>query len=110
MALSYGGRQEIVTAARFLAREAVSGRLHPATIDESRFEDRLMTAGIPDPDLMIRTSGEQRLSNFLLWQSAYSELIFIDKLWPDFSKDDLAAAVREFQQRDRRYGATIGSG
>jgi undecaprenyl diphosphate synthase len=65
---------------------------------------------MPDPDLVIRTSGEQRISNFLLWQSAYSELVFIDKLWPDFSKDDLAYAISEFQQRDRRYGAAVGSG
>jgi undecaprenyl diphosphate synthase len=69
-----------------------------------------MTSGMPDPDLVIRTSGEQRISNFLLWQSAYSELIFIDKLWPDFNTEDLAEAIREFQQRDRRYGAVASSG
>ena len=69
-----------------------------------------MTSGMPDPDLVIRTSGEQRISNFLLWQSAYSELIFIDKLWPDFDKEDLAEALREYQRRDRRYGAVASSG
>ena len=109
MALSYGGRQEIVAAARRLAAEAAAGRLDPAAIDEGTFGRALLTAGLPDPDLVIRTSGEQRVSNFLLWQSAYSELVFVDKLWPDFSKDDLAAAVAEFLQRDRRYGATASS-
>ena len=87
-----------------------AGSLDPAAIDEARFGEQLATAGIPDPDLVIRTSGEQRISNFLLWQSAYSELVFIDKLWPDFTKDDLAYAISEFQQRDRRYGAAIGTG
>ncbi len=110
MALSYGGRQEIAAAARHLASEAAAGRLDPASIDEGSFGASLLTAGLPDPDVVIRTSGEQRVSNFLLWQSAYSELIFVDKLWPDFSKDDLAAAVAEFMQRDRRYGATASSG
>jgi undecaprenyl diphosphate synthase len=110
MALSYGGRSEILMAARQLAAEAAAGRLDPASIDERLFERRLFTAGIPDPDLVIRTSGEQRISNFLLWQSAYSELVFVDKHWPDFGKDDLAAAVAEFMQRDRRYGATASSG
>ena len=73
--------------------------------DHARFAAQLATGGMPDPDLLIRTSGEQRISNFLLWQSAYSELMFIDKLWPDFSRDDFAHAISEFQQRDRRYGA-----
>jgi undecaprenyl diphosphate synthase len=110
MAISYGGRQEIVSGARRLAEEAAAGTLDPARIDESLFQERLSTAGIPDPDLLIRTSGEQRISNFLLWQLAYSELVFVDELWPDFSKDDLAAAIREYQRRDRRYGAEVGTG
>ena len=110
MAISYGGRQEIASSARRLAEEAVAGTLDPAKIDETLFQERLSTAGIPDPDLLIRTSGEQRISNFLLWQLAYSELLFVDKLWPDFTKDDLAAAIREYQRRDRRYGAEVGTG
>ncbi len=110
VAISYGGRQEILSAARRLAQAAVDGRLDPASIDEARFAAQLATAGMPDPDLLIRTSGEQRISNFLLWQSAYSELMFIDKLWPDFTRDDFADAISEFQQRDRRYGAAAGSG
>jgi len=104
--LSYGGRQEIVAAARRLAEAVAAGKIDAADIDEARFESELLTLGIPDPDLVLRTSGEQRISNFLLWQSAYSEFIFLEKNWPDFSKDDLAAAVVEFQRRDRRYGAT----
>ena len=110
IAISYGSRQEIAAAARYLAARAAAGKIDPNAIDEGIFESCLMTAGMPDPDLVIRTSGEQRISNFLLWQSAYSELIFIDKLWPDFSKEDLAEAIREFQQRDRRYGAIASSG
>ncbi len=109
VALSYGGRQEIVAAARRLAARAVAGNLDPNDIDETLFSSELATAGIPDPDLLIRTSGEQRLSNFLLWQLAYSELVFIDRLWPDFSKEDLTNAINEFLQRDRRYGAAVGS-
>ena len=92
-----------------MAQAALAGEIDPDDIDELRFERELLTLGIPDPDLVIRTSGEQRLSNFLLWQSAYSELIFLDKYWPDFDKDDLLAAVREFQRRDRRYGETAES-
>ena len=110
IALSYGGRQDIVSAARSLAELAAAGRLDPATIDEDMFSASLSTVDLPDPDLVIRTSGEQRISNFLLWQSAYSELVFIDQLWPDFSEIDLAEAIREFQQRDRRYGATASTG
>ena len=110
MAISYGGRQDIVSSARRLAEEAAAGTLDPATIDETLFQEQLSTAGIPDPDLLIRTSGEQRISNFLLWQLAYSELVFVDKLWPDFTKDALAAAIREYQRRDRRYGAEVGTG
>jgi undecaprenyl diphosphate synthase len=105
VALSYGGRAEIALAARRLAEDAQAGRLDPAGIDETLFARHLLTAGIPDPDLVIRTSGEMRISNFLLWQSAYAELVFLDRLWPDFTKDDLADAIREYHRRDRRYGA-----
>jgi undecaprenyl diphosphate synthase len=105
VALSYGGRAEIALAARRLAEDAQAGRLDPALIDETLFARHLLTAGIPDPDLVIRTSGEKRISNFLLWQSAYAELVFLDRLWPDFTKDDLADAIREYHRRDRRYGA-----
>ena len=110
MAISYGGRQDILAAARRLAAAARAGRLDPAEIDEKRFTGALSTHGLPDPDLVIRTSGEQRISNFLLWQSAYSELVFLDKCWPDFGKEDLVDAIREFGRRDRRYGAAVGSG
>lgn len=106
VALSYGARAEISAAARELAQAAKEGRLDPSTIDEAVFESSLSTVGIPDPDLLIRTSGEKRLSNFLLWQLAYTELIFTDALWPDFSKRDLEDAIREFQRRERRYGAS----
>jgi len=110
MALSYGARQELVLAARRLAEAVAAGRLAPGEIDEACFAGELFCADVPDPDLVIRTSGEQRLSNFLLWQTAYSELLFVDKLWPDFGKEDLAAAVAEYVQRDRRYGASASSG
>lgn len=106
VAISYGGRQEILAAARRLAKAAVAGELDPEDIDSDLFERELLTLGLPDPDLIIRTSGEQRISNFLLWQSAYSEFMFIEKYWPDFNKDDLAAAIQEFQRRDRRYGTS----
>jgi undecaprenyl diphosphate synthase len=106
VALSYGGRSEIARAARRIAERAKAGEIEPAAVDEALFEAHLLTAGMPDPDLVIRTSGEKRISNFLLWQTAYSELIFIDRLWPDFTKQDLEDAIREFRSRDRRYGAT----
>lgn len=109
IALNYGSRDEIVRAARALAAQAARGELAPEAIDEGMFAAALMTAGIPDPDLLIRTSGEQRLSNFLLWQSAYAELMFVDVLWPDFGKTHLEAAVAEFAKRERRYGALAGS-
>jgi undecaprenyl diphosphate synthase len=105
LAISYGGRDEIVAAARSLAVDAAAGRLDAASIDAARFMGRLFTADLPDPDVVIRTSGEKRLSNFLLWQSAYAELVFVDKYWPDFGKGDLEDAVHEFQRRERRYGA-----
>lgn len=104
LALSYGGRQEIVEAARSLARDVAEGRISPEDIDEESISDRLTTAGVPDPDLIIRTSGEQRISNFLLWQGAYAELVFMDTLWPDFGRNELEAAIRDFHGRDRRFG------
>ena len=108
LALSYSGRQEIVSVARSLAEDAVRDRVDPAMIDEAAFSARLFTAGVPDPDLVIRTSGEQRISNFLLWQSAYAEFVFTDVLWPDFARSDLERAVAEFGCRERRYGAVSG--
>jgi undecaprenyl diphosphate synthase len=109
LALSYGGRSEIALAAREVARRVAAGELDPETIDEACVAGHLMTADIPDPDLLIRTSGEQRISNFLLWQTAYAEFIFTDTLWPDFAKSDLEQAVRDFHGRDRRFGASVGS-
>jgi undecaprenyl diphosphate synthase len=105
IALSYGARAEIVAAARQIAREAKAGTLDPAALDEDNFSRHLSTAGMPDPDMVIRTSGEQRLSNFLLWQAAYAELIFDDALWPDFGAANLAAAIAEYARRERRFGA-----
>jgi undecaprenyl diphosphate synthase len=105
VALSYGGRSEITLAARRLAEAVRAGHLAVEDIDEAAFARRLLTVDIPDPDFVIRTSGEKRISNFLLWQSAYSELIFLDRLWPDFTRDDLESAIHEFHRRDRRYGA-----
>ncbi|MBL4739514.1 MAG: isoprenyl transferase [Sneathiella sp.] len=105
IALSYGGQEEIVNAARRLAEKVKTGELNLDDISEEEFASSLDTAGIPDPDLLIRTSGEKRLSNFLLWQSAYSELVFMDVLWPDFKKEDLQQAVDEYCNRCRRYGA-----
>jgi len=104
IALSYGARDEIVAAARALAREAAAGTLDPAAITVDVFERYLSTAGMPDPDLVIRTSGEHRLSNFLLWQSAYAELVFLDVLWPDFGPAAFDAALAEFARRERRFG------
>jgi undecaprenyl diphosphate synthase len=109
IALSYGGRDEIVTAARALALAAVSGEIKADQIDEEVFGRRLFTDGLPDPDLLIRTSGEKRVSNFLLWQCAYAELVFVDRLWPDFSKLDLEDAIREYHGRERRFGNSAGS-
>jgi undecaprenyl diphosphate synthase len=102
--ISYGGRAELVRAAQLLAEEVQRGVLTPATIDESEFRRRLYTAGCPDPDLLIRTSGEQRLSNFLLWQVAYAELYISSVLWPDFDRAALYEAICDFQRRDRRFG------
>jgi undecaprenyl diphosphate synthase len=105
VALSYGARAEIVTAARALADAVREGRLDPGGIDEAVLSGSLATAGIPDPDLIIRTSGEQRLSNFLLWQAAYAELVFLDVLWPDFDSQHFTAALTEYARRERRFGA-----
>lgn len=110
VALSYGSRHEIASAARSLAVDAMAGRIDPASIDPQAVAARLFTADLPDVDLIVRTSGEKRISNFLLWQAAYAELIFIDTLWPDFDHADFAAAIGEFQQRDRRYGAIVSGG
>jgi len=104
LAISYGSRTEIVDAARHLCREAAAGRLDPESVDESTITGALYTAGLPDPDLLIRTSGEMRISNFLLWQIAYTEMYITSILWPDFSKKDLFEAIVEFQKRDRRFG------
>ena len=108
IALNYGSHNEILAACRRLAEQAAAGTLVPADIDQGAFERCLDTSDIPHPDLIIRTSGEQRLSNFLLWQAAYAELMFIDTLWPDFCLANLEQAVDEYQRRDRRYGAASG--
>jgi undecaprenyl diphosphate synthase len=105
--ISYSGRAELVRAARLLAAEAVAGRIDPDAIDESLFASRLYTDGCPDPDLLIRTSGEQRISNFLLWQVAYSELVLSPVLWPDFTRGDLYEAIRDYQLRERRFGRVL---
>ena len=104
IAFNYGGRDEIVRASRAIAEAAVRGELDPANLDEAGFSSWLDTAESPDVDLMIRTSGEQRISNFLLWQAAYAELMFVDTLWPDFSLDQLADAIEAYKTRSRRYG------
>lgn len=106
LAVSYGSRDEIVRAARKLARQVRDGSLAPDEIDESSFSDALMTAGVPDPDLLIRTSGEMRLSNFLLWQVAYSELYLTQTLWPDFRRDQFLEAMEYYKTRNRRFGRT----
>ena len=104
MALSYSGRWEIIEAVRQLATEVREGRLTPDQIDETRFSQHLTTGAIPDPELMIRTSGEMRISNFMLWQLAYSELYMPDVLWPDFRKHHLYEAIVSYQKRERRFG------
>jgi len=107
IALSYGGRAEIVAAVQTIAAKAVDGALTPNAIDEGAISRHLFTADIPDPDLLIRTSGEQRISNFLLWQCAYSELVFTKTLWPDFGRADLEQAIEDYGGRERRYGASV---
>ena len=104
LALNYGSRDEITRGMRKLAQDAADGRLNPQEITEDTISGYLDTAGVPDPDLLIRTSGEQRLSNFLMWQLAYTEFYFTDVAWPDFHKEDLIRAIEKYNGRDRRYG------
>jgi undecaprenyl diphosphate synthase len=106
VALAYGGRWDIVNAARQLAREAAAGTIDPAAIDDAAFASRLALAGLPDPDLLIRTGGETRISNFLLWNLAYAECYFTDRLWPDFDESDIEAALARFRIIQRRFGKT----
>jgi len=108
IALNYGSRREMALAARRLAAQVQRGELTPEEIDEHRFGASLNGLNIPDPDLLIRTSGEQRISNFMLWQLAYTEFVFLPVNWPDFDKSHLEQAIAEFQRRDRRYGASSG--
>jgi len=110
IAFNYGGRDEILRAARTLAEQAVSGKIAPADIDVEAFAAALDSREIPDPDLVIRTSGEMRLSNFLLWQAAYSELVFMPCYWPDFTSDHLAEAIGQFGARERRFGGLVARG
>ena len=105
-AFNYGGRAELVDAARAIAREAAAGRINPERIDERTFHRHMYAPDMPEVDLLVRTSGEYRISNFLLWELAYSELVFTDTLWPDFTREHLYDAVRQFQGRDRRFGGT----
>ena len=107
VALNYSGRAELTDAARDIARAAARGELDPESVDEAAIESRLYTAGLPDPDLLIRTSGEMRISNFLLWQIAYSEIHVTPVLWPDFRRLNLLEAIRDFQGRERRYGGVL---
>ena len=104
IAMNYGSRDEMIRAIRKIAKDCVDGKVDPAEIKEETFEQYLDTKGIPDPDLMIRTSGELRLSNYLLWQLAYTEFYFTDVPWPDFSKEELEKAIEQYNSRDRRYG------
>lgn len=104
LALSYGAREEITSAARKLAQSVFEGKLTPAEITSELFASKLDTAGMPDPDLLIRTSGEMRVSNFLLWQISYAEMVIVDQFWPDFRQGDLFTAVKEYQKRHRRFG------
>ena len=105
-ALNYGGRSEIVNTAKKLAAELREGVIKLTDFSEKLFSSRTYTSDIPDPDLLIRTSGEKRVSNFLLWQMAYAELVFIDTLWPEFSKKDFQESIIEYQNRERRYGGS----
>ena len=107
IALSYGARAEITQAVREIARKVASGELSADAVTEDLIEQNLSTVGMPDPDLLIRTSGEQRISNFLLWQSAYTEFVFEDVLWPDFDRSHLERAIDNFAGRERRFGAVI---
>lgn len=105
IAINYGGRWDITQAAKSIAEDAAAGRLDPSVVDEALIASRLVTAGQPDVDLIIRTGGDRRISNFLLWQSAYAELYVTPTLWPDFGPSDLEGAIRDFASRERRYGA-----
>ncbi len=107
VAINYGGRDELARAARRVAGDVAAGRLRPEEVDEAAFAARLDTADLPDPDLVIRTSGETRISNYLLWQSAYAEYEFTDTLWPDFTPDELAAILSRYHRRERRYGGAL---
>jgi undecaprenyl diphosphate synthase len=109
VALSYGGRSEITDAAKRLVRDVQEGKLRPSDIDESRLQEYLYTHDLPDPDLLIRTSGETRISNFLLWQLAYTELYFTPTLWPDFRRREFLLALLEYQRRDRRFGRVLSA-
>ena len=104
VAVNYGSRTEIADAAQSIAREVKAGALDPEAVDEACVTDHLYTAGLPDPDLLIRTSGELRLSNFMLWQLSYAELVVTDTLWPDFRKEHLYEAIKQYQSRNRRFG------
>jgi undecaprenyl diphosphate synthase len=108
IALNYGGRDEVTRAAKRLCREVAAGRVDPEKVDAEQLARHLDTYVLPDPDLVIRTSGEARISNFLLWQSAYSEYEFIDTLWPDFTREEFARVLSGFSKRERRYGAVPG--
>ena len=108
LAINYGGRGELVDAVRRIAAEARSGQLDPAAIDEAAIDQRLYTAGMPDPDLLIRTAGEMRISNFLLWQISYAELWVTERCWPEFAEADLQQAIRDFAARDRKFGGIKG--
>ena len=108
IALSYGSRAEIVLASQKIAEQVAAGKITPGDVSEELISSHLYTRDIPDPDLLIRTSGEHRISNFLLWQLAYTEFVFINKRWPDFSKEDFRIAISEFQSRERRFGASGG--
>lgn len=104
LALNYGSRQEILDAARRFADSVISGEMNPEDLDEDKFKNYLYTQDLPDPDLLIRTSGEMRISNFLLWQASYAEFYFPKKYWPDFKEPDFKAAIREYKRRQRRFG------
>ncbi len=109
LALNYSGRTEIIEAVRGIVRDIVDGRISPDSIDDAMFAGYLQTNGLPDPDLLIRTSGEMRISNFLIWQTSYTELYVTDVLWPDFNENDFLLAIREFQKRERRFGKVSSS-
>jgi undecaprenyl diphosphate synthase len=106
LALSYSSRWEIINAVKSLSTKVKAGEINPENINDTHFSEELCTSAFPDPELLIRTSGEKRISNFLLWQLAYTELYFTDILWPDFTKEDFYTAIVDFQQRERRFGVT----